>query len=475
MENTIKQIPRVAKGNCCPVCGRHLYTSSKETYPILVYNDYAEYIQTTAILFTCIVCDIACASSDILYDICKQYPSFEPVVIKSEAIGTDSFILKEEMYSFPPTPNGAFESNWSKKGSPHPHHGYKTYPIKGRVHGYQVYLTNLHTNSCPICGDCFKNCLFEIPVSSEKAVRFPFSSCGKHVFSSEPTKLLPLIENNRYAVGFLVNSKYWYESYDMAIDSFNKTSDASVMILMKEKETNNENILMIGKRNEVLEQQIQIADYRSDEIRTILTNVLWKRRRECVFNDQDYSIFSTFTKKGSANLILNHIMIGSKGGMSSSIKNRRYELVDLLLYSPKTDKYEIIKATLDKDSDLFFIDYAILKRFMRDYGNPGLTITQYSKVTRWEGGIPLQDESILYACGYNVSQKDGLSDRERHKILKEILDYEILDQKKLLQYLNGFISLHKGPENAIARSKWEHDIDFVIQYLSDPSSFFILK
>lgn len=74
-------------------------------------------------------------------------------------------------------------------------------------------------------------------------------------------------------------------------------------------------------------------------------------------------------------------------------------------------------------------------------------------------------ESLLMVNGYNVKSTVGLTDTERHTILKKIMDSNILSPHVIASYLDMFIVQKKNLsqyQNAIA--KWTHDKKFVLSY-----------
>lgn len=84
----------------------------------------------------------------------------------------------------------------------------------------------------------------------------------------------------------------------------------------------------------------------------------------------------------------------------------------------------------------------------------------------YDGYMPLRtgtlaDESPLMFCGYSV-KSDGLSDRCRHTLLKNIIYNGILSKTDVIQYLEHFIGFNGGKENMFAAvNKWEKDLKFV--------------
>lgn len=88
-----------------------------------------------------------------------------------------------------------------------------------------------------------------------------------------------------------------------------------------------------------------------------------------------------------------------------------------------------------------------------------------------DGSIPLvtvdfQEFSKLALYGYSAG-KNGLDTQDRRKILKHILDNNIMSGYEIIEHLQGLIAFRKGRTDkdfSIAISNWEEDIKFVNDY-----------
>lgn len=71
-------------------------------------------------------------------------------------------------------------------------------------------------------------------------------------------------------------------------------------------------------------------------------------------------------------------------------------------------------------------------------------------------------KSQLKIYGYSVSQKDGLSEKERRVILDMVVFNKILSRKRCIEYLEWFVGNASGKSNMdIAIKKWNSDIDYL--------------
>lgn len=81
------------------------------------------------------------------------------------------------------------------------------------------------------------------------------------------------------------------------------------------------------------------------------------------------------------------------------------------------------------------------------------------------GMMDLAEESPLHMCGYSVNQQKKFTDDERHIILANIMNYNIMKKQEIIDYLHFYINnLGRRANMKIAVSKWIKDLDFVNKY-----------
>ncbi len=169
------------------------------------------------------------------------------------------------------------------------------------------------------------------------------------------------------------------------------------------------------------------------------------------------------------------LKIQTGGGFYSSVRNKQYEIVDLLLYSPFAGRHEIIRATLDKESEYCFSDIRLYRQFVSQYGNPGIPLLFGSLDSNNGNDWNLRAESILKQFGYSVAKSDHLSAAKRQSILSEVIDLEILDIPKIISYLDFFCNSHHADKYSLNRLRWLEDRKFVENYKSNPERFLIAQ
>lgn len=109
--------------------------------------------------------------------------------------------------------------------------------------------------------------------------------------------------------------------------------------------------------------------------------------------------------------------------------------------------------------DMYFIDDEVFNRITNSSEGKALIFASESKQSE------LNEQSILYICGYNVSEKDNLSEVQRQSLLGKIVDKDLLSKKRIMSYLTYFISLNKHNRNkGKAISKWTKDLLYIKTY-----------
>ena len=115
----------------------------------------------------------------------------------------------------------------------------------------------------------------------------------------------------------------------------------------------------------------------------------------------------------------------------------------------------------------FFINRIDFDEFCKRHGimlgNFSVKELNFSK--GFSGRYKLADESPLHYCGYNVNKQKGLTESDRHKILANIIDFNIMKKTEIIEYLHFYINNIGNRANMnLAVSKWEDDLYFVNNY-----------
>ena len=130
----------------------------------------------------------------------------------------------------------------------------------------------------------------------------------------------------------------------------------------------------------------------------------------------------------------------------------------------KTDNEIEINVEYCTDCKKFILEYTVFEQYRNRYGalvgNFRMTVNG-----EFDGEYDLAEESPLMLSGYNVSQRDGYTSRERHYILARIIHDGIMEKGDVIRYLSYFIRKNGAKRgNELALSKWEDDLAFVQEY-----------
>ena len=134
--------------------------------------------------------------------------------------------------------------------------------------------------------------------------------------------------------------------------------------------------------------------------------------------------------------------------------------------STQLSKTANLNASYCNKCQLLFMHYEEYERFRLLYGLPNIQFrpmqSDQSPFDSWE------DFSVLNLAGYTVNERKGLSDGERHDILRYLLENNIMQKHEIINYLNGFITLRKdNPSMESAIEKWENDLTFIRNFSFD--------
>ena len=81
---------------------------------------------------------------------------------------------------------------------------------------------------------------------------------------------------------------------------------------------------------------------------------------------------------------------------------------------------------------------------------------------------PVNPESVLHKYGYTVNVNSKLTSSDRQRILKWIIDNNILPKTDVIGYLSIFIDRGKNiPSWHDAVLKWQSDLAYIQEYKSD--------
>ena len=366
---------------------------------------------------------------------------------------------------------------------------------------------------CPKCHVALRSDYTLVPISQYEKAKVPGKSCNKcgTLYVRKSKNLTRLLLNNPLSKGFTLDGReLWNDSIirkekeqkelekaqrlkevrqekraeklkEERRKRLSSISDAVVMVIIN---FNNQEQEYIITNHEALSIARNIFCYKSVKGRELLSAAFEEDRAKngILFENKFQVVGTVFPDKDSQELpyyiLPMQLCIKADGGYLSSVKNRNYEIVDLLVYSPYTKRYEVMHATYDKENLYCYTDIAIFRNFVNEYGNPRTYLEFLPGKNSCSNGKNLKDlrsESVLMGYGYNVSETNHLSDRERRKILEEIVDLEILTVHQVVSLLDFHCRLHSGEKFYFARLKWQSDKKYIENYKVNPNRFLIAQ
>lgn len=239
-------------------------------------------------------------------------------------------------------------------------------------------------------------------------------------------------------------------------------------------------VIVLDKNNTGEERGITKLHYSSAMARELLAAAFEpQKEKQGAWNDNHYKVIRTcpnmYNMLNVYKKINTSILLKEGGGYQYLIKNRNERIVDVMFYSPFNKCYEIVRATLNTESGKIYIDPAIFRRYINEYGSPGIErfIRAYNTSKSFLDWDDLESESFLKSYGYSVAESAGLSTGDRQKILSEVIDLGFLDQARISNHIEWCINTHSDIKYFNARTKWEQDLNFVEKYKANPDRFII--
>ena len=122
----------------------------------------------------------------------------------------------------------------------------------------------------------------------------------------------------------------------------------------------------------------------------------------------------------------------------------------------------------DKQGDRYFINETSYLEYAKQYGFPLMKLKTYAPNSTSFSMADLSDMSTLRLYGYTVSKNEGLTDGQRQKLLKNLMDSRLMSKTDILNHIEWIVNTHEGNyKYADACDKWTSDIRFVNQYRLD--------
>lgn len=338
-----------------------------------------------------------------------------------------------------------------------------------------IYITNYPIEKCLKCGLPVNSYSNYIPIDENDCVIIKGKCCPdcKVFFEENGDKLLGFLKSNRVDSVYKFSTYYMFPDYVRSKKYFKRLDSALVMAFFKSVNENKYISYMIVQDINDISEEKRIVHYAVPESRYVLTGLMLKNRT-FLFEGEEYELLSSITHEGisflgDADIFLKQIQLISNRSVYT--KRHALELVQMLLYSAYTKKFELIAVWCDIKTKELFVDVSTFKQFVRKCGKPMIDISFRGEYTSEHNFGVMKDESLLFAYGYSVSATKGNTTEKRHKILSEILDLQLMSKNDIINLLEHNMKMHSGEKFANDRKRWEFDIKFVGDYSVDPNRF----
>lgn len=352
---------------------------------------------------------------------------------------------------------------------------------------------------CPHCSSTVSSSFSLVSVGNNNKAKVPGSECRNCgiLFVKRSKAIKNLLQDNVHAKEMTLNGEsIWNYSYQRQkeeqkkkrlkklyekLDILSRVNGGLMLVVLKGDNEQIDCVITNSKEPQMI-QGVIVAHYSSLLARELLTSV-YKSSRTIKLNEKTYKVVRPYYPSNSRGgkqifpmeLKPSEMRIQAGGGYAFSIKNNRSEIVDVLLFSPFTHRYEMARATLDHAIGECFMDIGIFRSFVKEYGNPGLQLSFDESSSFGLSFDELRAESILHAYGYTVSESDALTENERRELLAEIVDLELLTVPYIVHLLDFFVRTHTFDKYYNARDKWKRDIKYISDYKINTQRFLIVR
>lgn len=363
----------------------------------------------------------------------------------------------------------------------------------------KIETIEVQLSACPHCLAALSSGFALVPLGRNEKAKVVGVECRKchTLFVARSKSLRKLLQDNEHAKEMTLNGEsLWNYSYIRKKEAQQKKwlkklheklmilSQVNGSIMLVTLKSNDEQVdcVITNNKEPQMNQEYHIIHYSSLLAREIITSI-YHFPRNIKFGGKEYKVVRPYYPSACVGrkqifpieLMPSEMRIKPKGGYSTSIKNNYDEVVDVLLYSPRTQLFEIARATYNTLDGECYMDIGIFRSFVKEYGNPGLKLSFDESTTYGLSFDELRAESILHAYGYSVSESVGLTEAERRELLAEIVDLELLTTPYVVHLLDFFIRTHTSDKYYYARDKWTRDIKYISNYNVNPERFLIVR
>ena len=369
--------------------------------------------------------------------------------------------------------------NSSATPSPQNIKGYKVVSLTGlnrKAFKKRIILADYAYDECPECNNRLVKFVNFIQINEVEGIRVPGRYCTKcdTFYEERGIALKQLSAEGLSFYDYTLNTDYLILHYSQKIRLSHSIKSASIAVHVHCKEAKENRLVTIVSDRSDRNHEQDVFHY-SDWFARRLLYEIFKQSRSISVAGNTFNLLKIFRLDWNncsllSQLKIDTIVLRTGGGLYGGIHQHGTELVDILLYSPFTDCFEVTHATYDTENGIYYMDAKVFRSFVEKYGNPGVKVAAYQCGAR--DFSTMREESILHAYGYVVGN-NGLSTRARQILLSEVMDLGIMSSYSILSLLDLNISMHPGDKYENARYDWEIDKQFVLEYKVNPDRFVI--
>ena len=236
---------------------------------------------------------------------------------------------------------------------------------------------------------------------------------------------------------------------------------------------------VVVKNVKDISQEKRFILYSETLARELLTSYLRKERnKKGTIDGFDYVVLSATYGNGrkvfnARDIVFNNsLIIRTGGGTISSSNNANEEIVEMLLYSPFTGRFELIMATHNKKTDVYYTSPSRFREFVKRFGNPGIKIKFFLNGHVVSSISNDNAEAFFEMYGYSL-RNEYCTENTRHMLLAEIVDLGILTPGQVKDNIIHCLMTYSSEDLSSARLRGQSDIRFIDNYKVDPDRFSI--
>ncbi len=483
----ITTIPLMRKNSTCPMCHKKVY-NFKTADLVLYYRKYTHSITARLSLHYCKTCNLFLLHGQTDHDLRKKHIGYHPETIRiTDEDRNHLYDIELKMVNLIPQVNGRPPIQRDGNGNTMIL-GFKLLPLNGRkLKPGKIISYPSSEEICPVCikESSIRHGFHEwkkyLPYSPEKVLLVPgryCSRCNNFFVSKDDVSRLEQLINHYNISGYPIEKMDVPPIEEFPIEEppnieeelyIEETYNPELTLTMKD--VDNGNIITITitpDKTAETESPRRIIHYCKKEVRELLARIVHDKKDIVFWEGRQYKVVSV--DKNEEVLSPKQIYINQYGGYSIG-PYEASQIVHVLLYSEKTNCYEITRATCEDGQ--YFIALTLYKDFVSKYGKPSNSVKiqgEHDSAYRWYDDF--NKESRLHKLGYSVSKSSNLSNLGRHRLLSDIIELDLMKPYEIISHLNWLKDCRSYQTEAC--SKWEMDIRFIQnKYIANPDRFVI--